>query len=79
MLEIKVLGTGCPNCNKLEQMCHEIIAEIGIEANIEKISDLEQITSMGVMLTPALIIDNKLMVQGKLPLKSTLKHWIERR
>jgi small redox-active disulfide protein 2 len=76
MLNIKVLGTGCPNCKKLESMCAEIIAENRIDAVIEKITDIKEIMSSGIMITPGLIINGKIVSSGKIPLKPTLLRWI---
>lgn len=76
MLDIKVLGPGCPNCLRLENMCREVITENNLDAKIEKISNVEDFWKYGVMLTPALIINGKLLVQGKLPTKHTLVHWM---
>ena len=77
MLDIKVVGPGCPNCNKLESMCRNIVAELGINANIEKITDISKFPELGVMFTPGLIINGKVVSSGKVPTKSTLLHWIQ--
>ena len=76
MLKIKVLGQGCPNCIKLENLCREAVTENGIEATIEKITSLEDIASLGVMITPGLIVNGKILSQGKIPTKSTLISWL---
>ena len=67
MKEIKVLGTGCKKCKKLESNVREAVKNLGIEANIEKVEDMIEIVSYGVMKTPALLVDNKIVVSGKLP------------
>ena len=76
MLEIKVVGTGCPNCIRLENMCKEVIREFNIDANLVKVSDLNEIAALGIFLTPALIINNEVKISGKLPTPHTLRHWI---
>ena len=76
MLTIKVLGTGCCRCNDLEKMCFDVLAENNIDADLQKVTDIKEIARLGVMNTPALIINDKLMVSGKLPTKPTLLHWI---
>jgi small redox-active disulfide protein 2 len=76
-MEIKVLGPGCPNCLRLEAMCHDAIAELGIDAEIEKITDINQFPSYGVWLSPGLIINGQLKIQGKMPTPATLKGWIK--
>ena len=78
MLDIKVLGTGCPNCIKLEKLCKEIVDENNFEANIEKITDMNEFGNYGVMLTPGLVVNGKVFSQGKTPVKNTLKNWLEK-
>lgn len=75
MLTIKVLGPGCANCINLERLCKEVAAENNIEAEIEKITDYKDIMSYGIMSTPGLVINGKVVLSGKLPTKSTLTHW----
>jgi small redox-active disulfide protein 2 len=76
MLEIKILGTGCPNCIRLENMCREVVAENNLEATIEKVTNVDDFWKYGVMLTPALILNGNLLLQGKLPTRHTLVHWL---
>ena len=76
MLEIKVLGTGCVNCIKLENMCKEVVTENNLEAKIEKITNIDDFWKYGVMLTPALVVNGKLLLQGKIPTMHTLVHWL---
>ncbi|HZW39468.1 MAG TPA: thioredoxin family protein [Ignavibacteriaceae bacterium] len=75
MLKIKVLGPGCKNCVDLEHLCSEVIAENGIEASIEKITDYKEIMEHGILRTPGLIINDKIISSGKIPVKATLTHW----
>lgn len=77
MVNIKVLGTGCPNCHRLEEMCREAVNELQVEAQIEAVTDMEKFMDYGVLLTPALVINNEVKVQGKIPLKPTLVNWIK--
>jgi small redox-active disulfide protein 2 len=65
MINIKILGTGCPKCSKLEDLTKQAVTEIGIKANIEKISDITRIISYGVMTTPALIVNNQIKLTGR--------------
>ncbi|MBP7564167.1 MAG: TM0996/MTH895 family glutaredoxin-like protein, partial [Candidatus Cloacimonetes bacterium] len=60
------LGTGCAKCKKLEENALKAIAETGIDASVEKVSDLNKIMDYGVMMTPALVIDEKVVSAGKL-------------
>lgn len=76
MLNIKVLGSGCTNCIKLEKLCREVIAENSIDAEIEKVTDYKDIMSYGIMSSPGLVVNGKVIHNGKLPTKSTLTHWL---
>lgn len=62
---IKVLGTGCPSCKKLEANVRTAISEAGVEASVEKVEDLQKIMEYGVMSTPALVVDEKVVAKGK--------------
>ncbi|MDD4766080.1 MAG: thioredoxin family protein [Desulfotomaculaceae bacterium] len=62
---IKILGTGCAKCNKLEQNVRKAVEELGLAATIEKVQDLKVIAGYGVMMTPALVIDEEVKVVGK--------------
>lgn len=62
---IKILGTGCPKCKKLEDNVLTALEESGIEAVVEKVTDLNKIMDYGVMMTPALVIDEKVVSSGK--------------
>ena len=77
MLDIKIIGKGCPNCIKLENLCKEIISEKGWEANIEKITDINKFQDYGVFMTPGLVVNGKVISQGKIPVKNTLEYWLE--
>jgi small redox-active disulfide protein 2 len=77
MLNIKVLGSGCSNCINLEKLCREVISENNIEAEIEKVTDYKDIMSYGIMSTPGLVVNGKVIHSGKLPTKSTLTNWLQ--
>jgi len=64
-MKIQILGTGCPKCKQLEANAREAVASKGVEAEIEKVSDIDQIMEMGVMMTPALVIDGEVRSVGK--------------
>lgn len=64
-MKIQILGTGCPKCTALEQCARDAAAELGINAEIEKVSDLDDIMNMGVMMTPALAVDGDVKSVGK--------------
>lgn len=77
MKTIKILGTGCPNCIKLEKLCNEVVEENGLDANVEKVTEFDEIEKYGVMMTPALVVDGEVLSQGKIPMKNTLTHWLQ--
>ena len=64
---IKVLGPGCNNCKNLERATREAVADLGIDATIEKVEDYPTIVGYGVMSTPALVVDEKVVVSGRVP------------
>ena len=76
IMEIKVLGPGCSKCKHLEQRTIEAVKELGIEARIEKIDHIVQIMKYGVMSTPALVINEKVVMSGSLPSVSEIKELI---
>lgn len=77
MLNIKVVGSGCPNCLKLEALCNEVVSEHNLESNIEKVTDVNNFAELGVFITPGLIVNDNVLSQGKIPTKSTLEHWLK--
>lgn len=76
-MNIKVLGPGCPNCVRLENLCNEVVKELGIDAQVEKITDRNEYGKYGVMLTPGLVVNGKVLLQGKVPTKATLTNWLK--
>jgi small redox-active disulfide protein 2 len=77
MLNVKVLGTGCKKCQTLEASVKEIITANKIEATVEKVDDLSAIVSYGVMTTPALVINEKVVSAGKLPNEDQILSWLK--
>ena len=69
-MNIKILGSGCSNCAKMERVVREAIAELGIVVEVEKVQDVAGIMSYGVMSTPALVIDEQVKLSGKVPNKA---------
>lgn len=70
---IQVLGTGCPKCGKLSEAAETAAREIGIEFELEKVTDIERIMGFGVMMTPALVVDGEVKVSGRVPRPDELK------
>ncbi len=67
MKKIQILGTGCPKCKKLAENAETAAKELGIEFEIEKVMDINEIMKFGVIMTPALVVDGKVKVVGKVP------------
>jgi len=76
MLNVIVLGSGCPNCRKLEQLCHVVAEENNLNMNLEKVTDFNKFADYGIMFTPGLVINGKVLSSGKIPTKETLVHWM---
>jgi small redox-active disulfide protein 2 len=74
--KIQILGTGCPKCKKMAEQAEEAAKELGIDYELEKVTDITEIMSFGVMLTPALVVDGNVKVAGKLPKFDELKNMI---
>ena len=77
-MEIKVLGTGCANCKALEKTVINTLAEMNIAANVEKVEDIQKIMVYGIMRTPGLVIDDKVVLSGRVPSVKELKEIIEK-
>lgn len=77
-MEVKILGTGCPKCKKLEQLAREAAAEAGIDATITKVDDIDAIMEYPIASTPALVIDEQVMSSGRLPRKEEIAGWLRR-
>ncbi len=76
MLSIKVLGPGCANCRKLEDIAREAVASLGVEAEISKVTDMQQIIAYDVLKTPGLVINEKLVSSGRIPTPQSVVEWI---
>ncbi|OIO63070.1 thioredoxin family protein [Candidatus Woesearchaeota archaeon CG_4_10_14_0_2_um_filter_33_10] len=76
-MKIKILGTGCPKCKKLEENARKALAETKIKAEIIKITDINEIVDYGVMSMPAIVIDNKLKCSGRIPDVEEIKEWLK--
>ena len=67
MLSIKILGPGCANCVNLEKAAKQAVADLGIEATFEKVTDYADIASYGILRTPGLVVDEEVLVSGRVP------------
>jgi len=72
-MEIKILGPGCPKCKSLDKITREVVAKNGINATITKVEDIMEIMKYGVMSTPALVVDEKVVVKGRVPSADEIK------
>lgn len=75
-MEINVLGPGCAKCNKTEKRIRETVTELGLDAHIEKVSDMLAIAEYGIMGTPAVIVNGIIKIAGKVPDKKEIKTWL---
>ena len=73
-MEIKILGTGCPKCKTLEKMTREVVEQNGIDATVTKVEDIYQIMKYGVMTTPAMVVDEKVVIKGRVPSLEEIKN-----
>jgi small redox-active disulfide protein 2 len=75
-MRIKILGSGCAKCNRLEQLTREAVAELGIDAEFEHVRDMDAIMAYPIMTTPALVVDEEVKVYGRIPSKDELLGWL---
>ena len=73
MMNIKVLGTGCARCKSLEKLTVKAVEELNLDATVEKVEDIQKIMEYAVMRTPALVIDEKVVLSGQVPKMTELK------
>lgn len=76
MYKIEVLGTGCAKCNKLEETARKAADELGVEYEVLKVKEIDEIMNYGVMITPALVVNGEVKVAGKVPSIEELKKMI---
>jgi small redox-active disulfide protein 2 len=75
-MDIKILGSGCPKCQRLEQLTREAANELGIVAEFDHVRDLAKIMEYPVLGTPALVIDGEVKVAGRMPGRDEIKRWL---
>ncbi len=76
-MKIEILGMGCPRCQKTFQNAQQAVEELGIDAEIVKVENLDQITEYGVMMTPALLIDGEVKAAGRISSKQEIANWLK--
>ena len=75
-MEVKILGMGCPKCKRLEARAREVAGELGVEATFTKVQDMDAILAYDVVTTPALVVDEQVVVSGRLPRKDEIRNWL---
>ena len=76
-MTIKILGSGCANCEKVESLARQAVEELAVQADFEKVKDIEKILDYGIVRTPGLVINEQVMVAGKIPSLDQIKTWIQ--
>jgi len=76
-MEIKVLGPGCPRCEQTKKNVDDAVAESGVDANIEKVTDIMEIAKFGILATPGVVVDGEVRCAGKVPKKDEILKWIK--
>lgn len=76
MLTIKVLGSGCANCKRVEQIVRKIIADMSLEAQVIKVTDYNDITAYNILSTPGLVINEKIVSHGRIPSPAEVTTWV---
>jgi len=75
-MEVKILGTGCPKCKRLEQLARDAAEEAGVQASFTKVTSMDEIMEYPILSTPGLVIDEKLKSSGRLPQKAEIVGWL---
>ncbi|MCG2786555.1 MAG: thioredoxin family protein [Anaerolineae bacterium] len=76
MLTIKVLGSGCANCKRLEQIAHKVVDEMSLDAEIVKVTDYKDIMAYNILSTPGLVVNEKLVSYGRIPTPAEVSTWL---
>ena len=76
MLSVKILGTGCPNCKRLEKISREAVSALDLEADFVKVTEYPEIMAYGVMSTPGLVINEKVVSYGRIPSPTEVSTWL---
>jgi len=78
-MKIEIIGPGCPRCLKTEEIVQKAVKELGIQAEVVKVSDMMEIMKKKVLRTPAVIIDGKIVIQGKIPSIDEIKNVLQQK
>lgn len=78
MMEIKILGAGCPKCKRLEVVTRTVVEGLGIAANFTKVTSMPEIMNYDIMATPALVVNEVVLSSGRIPSKDEIREWLEK-
>jgi small redox-active disulfide protein 2 len=78
MVSVKILGTGCKKCQTLEKRVRELVTQNNIDAAVEKVTDIQEIISYGIMMTPGLVVDGKVVSYGIVPKDEQIISWLNK-
>ncbi len=76
-MNIKILGSGCANCKRLEQITRKVAADLGMQAEFEKVTDMDEIMKFPILSTPGLVIDGKVVSSGRIPTETEIAGWLK--
>jgi small redox-active disulfide protein 2 len=76
-MDIKILGSGCAKCKRLEQLTKEVVDELGVEATFDHVTDINKIMAYPVLSTPALVVNEEVKVAGRMPSKEEIAGWLK--
>jgi small redox-active disulfide protein 2 len=75
-MKVEVFGPGCARCNKTEETVREVVRDVGVEAEVVKVTDIEEMASRGVLRTPAVFVDGEKMSEGRIPRPDEIREWL---
>jgi small redox-active disulfide protein 2 len=77
MLNIKILGSGCANCKRLEAVARKVVSDLGLDAEFEKVTDMNEIMKWPILSTPGLVVNGELVSAGRIPSESEIASWLK--
>ncbi len=77
MLNVKILGSGCANCKRLEALARKVAQDLGIEAEFEKVTDFNEIMKWPILATPGLVVNEQLVSYGRIPSEAEIANWLK--
>lgn len=76
MLDIKIIGPGCANCKRVEMIVRKVVVNQGLEAEIEKVTDFQEISKYPILSTPGLVLNGKVLSSGRIPTEAEVREWL---